>query len=163
MPASAKGQQSFTWQSKTRQYCPLPSTWCVSLTQRRDFNPLPPPFPRGLALLLAREVTISWSFPSTAHPSLSVGTSQGPNSGHCVNWEQAVPSQLLFPAFGYEQLLQQHCCCSSPQLVSLCLGCSSGVLNCCPQLMPSTGLTSTAVMWGFICTNPGDRYRYRDM
>lgn len=97
------------------------------------------------------------SFRSTPFPF-------GASTGHRGNWHQAVPAQLLlFPAFTLGKLLQQHRCCSSLQLVSLCPGCSSALSHWCPQHTPSTALTRTAVMGAVICTSTGDRWRETEM
>lgn len=52
-----------------------------------------------------------------------------------MNWKQAAPSWLLFPSIAYEQVWQEHCCCS---FLRLCLDAAllslTGVLSTGPPL-----------------------------
>lgn len=110
-------------------------------------------FPHGLALLPAREVTISWSFTSRAHPSILVPTQD-------ITW---IGIKLSLHGFCFLPLLMNRSCKSiaaaapsslSPFALAAALLFLAGVLSTCPPL----DLTSAA-MWGFVCSNPGDRYR----
>lgn len=106
----------------------LPFTKDATCFFNTDFNP----FPHGPALPPARDVTISWSFPSRAHPSLWVATQD-------IAW---ISNRLCLHGFScFLPLLMNSSCNSIPAAV--------------PSSLSPCALAAALVFWtGVLMTWP---------